>query len=216
MGSSSETSYYGPVRNPWDLGAVPGGSSGGSAAAVAARLAPAATGHRHRRFHPPARSAVRDLRPQTDLWRGVPLRHDRFRLQPRSGRSHGEVRRRPGLAAECHGGIRCARLDLSRARREDYTRDLDAIRSRPRVGLPKEYFAAGLDADVARAVEAAVAEFRETRLRDCGSLRSPTRSLSVPAYYVLAPAEASSNLARYDGARYGYRAPDTAICATCT
>jgi hypothetical protein len=115
MGSSNETSFYGPVHNPWDLDCSPGGSSGGSAASVAARFAPRIGGrtfctgcysHGHRRFYSSARSADQYRWYQADLWQSLALRHDRVRVQPRSGRDHYADRRRRGAGAWRYGRLR--------------------------------------------------------------------------------------------------------------
>ena len=105
MGSSNETSYFGPVRNPWNPQLVPGGSSGGSAAVVAARLAPLRHRHGHRRLDPAAGGAVRHHGLQAHLWARLPLRHDRLRLEPGSGRNAHRLGRGCGAGAACHGRL---------------------------------------------------------------------------------------------------------------
>jgi aspartyl-tRNA(Asn)/glutamyl-tRNA(Gln) amidotransferase subunit A len=210
MGSSSETSYFGPVRNPWNVEYVPGGSSGGSAAAVAARLVPAATGTDTGGSirQPAALSGVCGLKPTY----GVCSRYGLIAFAS-SLDTPGPFAQ---TAEDCavllsamagHDARDSTSLDRPR---EDYARLLSApAGAKPlaglRIGMPKEYFGAGIDADVAAAVEAAIAEFRRLGASTVG-VSLPNVELSVPVYYVIAPAEASSNLARFDGVRYGHRA----------
>ncbi|OIP10122.1 MAG: aspartyl/glutamyl-tRNA amidotransferase subunit A [Betaproteobacteria bacterium CG2_30_68_42] len=212
MGSSSETSFFGPVRNPWDTGRVPGGSSGGSAAAVAAGLAPAATGTDTGGSirQPAALCGVSGLKPTY----GVVSRYGMIAFA--SSLDQGGPMAR--LAADCawllnamagHDARDSTSLDRPP---EDYARDLDKPLAGLRVGLPREFFAEGLDGDVARAVEAALGEIRRLGASTV-EVSLPNMALSVPAYYVIAPAEASSNLSRFDGVRYGYRAPHYADLA---
>jgi len=215
MGSSNENSAFGPVRNPWDTRAVPGGSSGGSAAAVAARLAPAAT----------ATDTGGSIR-QPASFSGV------TGIKPTYGRvsRYGMIAFASSLdqggpmaqsAADCALLLNAMagfdeRDSTSLAREdEDFGRYLDkpwgasGSADKPlaglRIGLPNEYFGAGLADDVRAAVDAALKEY-EALGATLVPVSLPKTELSIPVYYVIAPAEASSNLSRFDGVRYGHRA----------
>ena len=207
MGSSSETSFYGPVRNPWDLDTVPGGSSGGSAAAVAARLVPGAigtdTGGSIRQ--PAALSGICGLKPTY----GVVSRYGMIAFASSLDQGGPLARSAEDLALVLNvmAGFDPRDSTSLDREREDYTRDLGKPLEGLKIGLPEEFFAAGAAPGVVKAVEAAVGEFRKLGCETV-EVRLPNMKLSVPVYYVLAPAEASSNLARYDGVRYGYRAPE--------
>ncbi|WP_425451600.1 Asp-tRNA(Asn)/Glu-tRNA(Gln) amidotransferase subunit GatA [Crenobacter cavernae] len=207
MGSSNENSFYGAVKNPWDLAAIPGGSSGGSAAAVAARLAPAAlgtdTGGSIRQ--PASHCGITGIKPTYGVV-------SRFGMV-----AYASSLDQGGPMAQTAED--CAQLlnviagfderdstSLERAA-EDYTRELGQPLAGLRVGLPREYFADGLASDVARVIENAVAELK-TLGAEVVEVSLPNTELSIPAYYVIAPAEASSNLSRYDGVRYGHRAAE--------
>jgi len=207
MGSSSETSHYGPVRNPWDAQTVPGGSSGGSAAAVAARLAAGAigtdTGGSIRQ--PAALSGICGLKPTY----GVVSRYGMIAFASSLDQG-GPMARSAGdlaLLLNVMAGHDPRDSTSLEREREDYTRQLATPIKGLKIGLPKEFFATGAAPAVAKVVEAAVAEYRRLGCETV-EVSLPNMKLSVPVYYVLAPAEASSNLARYDGVRYGYRAPD--------
>jgi len=207
MGSSNETSYYGPVRNPWDVNTVPGGSSGGSAAAVAARLAPGAigtdTGGSIRQ--PAALSGICGLKPTY----GVVSRYGMVAFASSLDQGGPLARSAEDLALLLNvmAGFDPRDSTSLEREREDYTRELGTRVKGLRIGLPEEFFAKGASPDVVRAVEAAVGEFRKLGCETV-EVSLPNMKLSVPVYYVLAPAEASSNLARFDGVRYGYRAPE--------
>ncbi len=217
MGSSNENSAFGVVRNPWDTRAVPGGSSGGSAAAVAARLAPAAT----------ATDTGGSIR-QPASFSGV------TGIKPTYGRvsRYGMIAFASSLdqagpmaqsAADCAlllgamGGF--DERDSTSLQRpdEDYTRLIgqafgaDAPAGKPlaglRIGLPKEYFGDGLANDVRAAVDAALKQY-EALGATLVPVSLPKTELSIPVYYVIAPAEASSNLSRFDGVRFGHRASE--------
>ena len=206
MGSSSETSRFGPVRNPWDLRCVPGGSSGGSAAAIAARLAPAAlgtdTGGSIRQ--PAAHCGISGLKPTY----GIVSRYGMIAYASSLDQGGPMAKSAADLALLLNVLAGFDARDSTSLERppEDYARNLERPLTGLRIGLPKEYFAEGLAEEVGRTIQAALREL--TRL-GCTTVEVslPQTKLSVPAYYVLAPAEASSNLARYDGVRYGYRAP---------
>ncbi len=209
MGSSSETSHYGPVRNPWDVDTVPGGSSGGSAAAVAARLAPGAigtdTGGSIRQ--PAALSGICGLKPTY----GVVSRYGMIAFASSLDQGGPLARSAEDLALLLNVMAGFDPRDSTSLDREheDYTRELGKPLKGLKIGLPREFFAEGAAPGVVKAVEAAVAEFRKLGCETV-EVSLPNMKLSVPVYYVLAPAEASSNLARYDGVRYGYRAPEYA------
>jgi aspartyl-tRNA(Asn)/glutamyl-tRNA(Gln) amidotransferase subunit A len=209
MGSSSETSHYGPVRNPWDVNTVPGGSSGGSAAAVAARLAPGAigtdTGGSIRQ--PAALSGICGLKPTY----GVVSRYGMIAFASSLDQGGPLARSAEDLALLLNvmAGFDPRDSTSLDREREDYTRELGKPVEGLKIGLPEEFFAKGASPDVVKAVEAAVTEFRKLGCETV-EVSLPNMKLSVPVYYVLAPAEASSNLARYDGVRYGYRAPEYA------
>ena len=209
MGSSNETSFFGPVKNPWDERAVPGGSSGGSAAAVAARLAPAATGTDTGGSirQPAALTGITGLKPTY----GVVSRFGliAFASSLDQGGPMAPSAEDCALLMNVMAGFDARDSTSLERPAEDYTRDLDRPLAGLRIGLPREYFGAGLAADVGRAVEAALAEYRRLGAETV-EVSLPNTRLSVPVYYVLAPAEASSNLSRYDGVRYGYRAAEYA------
>ncbi|HEX7382062.1 MAG TPA: Asp-tRNA(Asn)/Glu-tRNA(Gln) amidotransferase subunit GatA [Nevskiaceae bacterium] len=205
MGSSNETSFYGPVKNPWDTARVPGGSSGGSAAAVAASLAAAATatdtGGSIRQ--PAALTGLTGIKPTY----GRVSRYGMIAFA--SSLDQGGVIAHSAEDAACVLGAMVGfdERDSTSVDRpsEDYVAALDKPLAGLRIGLPAEYFAEGLDAAVGDAVRAAAKVLEELGAR-CTEVQLPHSMLSVPAYYVIAPAEASSNLSRYDGVRYGYRA----------
>jgi len=215
MGSSSETGFFGPVKNPWDRTRVAGGSSGGSAAAVAARIAPVAigtdTGGSIRQ--PAALTGICGLKPTY----GVVSRYGMiaFASSLDQGGPMGKSAEDLALMLNVMAGFDARDSTSLERPAEDYTRLLDAPvagdRAKPlgglRIGVPKEYFGAGLGADVGAAVEAALAQFEILGARRI-PISLPNSGLSVPAYYVIAPAEASSNLSRFDGVRYGYRAAE--------
>jgi aspartyl-tRNA(Asn)/glutamyl-tRNA(Gln) amidotransferase subunit A len=212
MGSSSESSFYGPVRNPWNPDCVPGGSSGGSAAAVACRMAPAATGTDTGGSirQPAALSGVCGLKPTY----GVVSRYGMIAFASSLDQGGPFARSAEDLAILLNAMAGFDPRDSTSIQRapEDYARDLEKPLSGLRVGVPKEHFGEGLAADVGAAVEAALAQLEKLGAKRI-PVELPNSSLSVPAYYVIAPAEASSNLSRFDGARYGYRAKDYADLA---
>ncbi len=207
MGSSNETSYYGVVKNPWNTAVVPGGSSGGSAAAVAARLAPAATGT-------DTGGSIRQPASLTNL----------TGLKPSYGRvsRYGMI----AFASSLDQGGPMARTAEDAALMlnvmagfdprdstsvdepvPDYTKSLNNDIKGLRIGLPREYFSKGLSSEVAKVIETAIAEYKKLGAQVV-EVSLPNSQLAIPCYYVLAPAEASSNLSRFDGARYGFRARD--------
>ncbi len=207
MGSSTESSYFGPVHNPWDLDRVPGGSSGGSAAAVAARLTPLATctdtGGSIRQ--PAAMCGITGIKPTYG-------RVSRFGLVAfASSLDQGGIMARSaedaafGLAAMAGFDPRDS-TSIDRPV-EDYPAKLMDSIAGLRIGIPKEYFDPGLDADVAARVHEALAVF-EGLGAILGDISLPHAPLSIPVYYVVAPAECSSNLSRYDGVRFGHRTQD--------
>ena len=207
MGSSNETSFYGPVKNPWDTAAVPGGSSGGSACAVAARMAPAATGTDTGGSirQPAALCGISGLKPTY----GLVSRYGMIAFASSLDQGGPMAKSAEDLALMLNVMAGFDARDSTSLEREpeDYTRDLEKPLEGLRIGLPKEYFVKEIDEDVARAVEAAIGQYRKMGAKTV-EVSLPNTKLSVPVYYVLAPAEASSNLSRFDGVRYGYRAPD--------
>jgi aspartyl-tRNA(Asn)/glutamyl-tRNA(Gln) amidotransferase subunit A len=209
MGSSNETSHFGPVRNPWDTERVPGGSSGGSAAAVAAGLAPAATGTDTGGSirQPAAMCNLTGLKPTY----GVVSRYGMIAYASSLDQGGPLARSAEDCALLLNVMAGFDARDSTSLDRpaEDYARDLDKPLTGLRIGLPREFFGDGCDAGVMRCVEEALAEYRRLGAETV-EVGLPNMKLAVPAYYVIAPAEASSNLSRYDGVRYGYRAPEYA------
>ena len=205
MGSSNETSYFGPVKNPWDISAVPGGSSGGSAAVIAARLAPAATGTDTGGSirQPAALCGITGLKPTY----GLCSRYGMIAFASSLDQAGPMAKSAEDCAMLLNAMVGFDARDSTSLDRpkEDYTRDLAKPLAGLKIGLPKEYFAAGLSNEVGLAVAAALEAYRKLGAVTI-DISLPKTELSVPVYYVLAPAEASSNLSRFDGVRYGYRA----------
>jgi aspartyl-tRNA(Asn)/glutamyl-tRNA(Gln) amidotransferase subunit A len=207
MGSSNETSFFGPVRNPWDTERVPGGSSGGSAAAVAARLAPAATGTDTGGSirQPAALCNLTGLKPTY----GVVSRYGMIAFASSLDQAGPMAASAEDCALLLNTMVGFDERDSTSLDRpaEDYTGPLEQPLNGLRIGLPKEFFGAGCDAEVMAAVRAAIGEYEKLGATTV-EVSLPNSHLSVPAYYVIAPAEASSNLSRFDGVRYGFRAED--------
>lgn len=204
MGSTTESSYYGKTHNPWDLSRIPGGSSGGSAAVVAARLAPAAlgsdTGGSIRQ--PASHCGITGLKPTYGII-------SRFGMVAYAS-SFDQAGPMAQTAEDCAIMLNTmASFDtndstsLDRAK-EDYTRDLNKPLTGVKIGLPKEYFGEGCDSEVQKNIQAACDILKKQGVEFI-DISLPNTELCIPAYYVLACAEASTNLSRFDGVRYGYR-----------
>lgn len=204
MGSSNETSYYGPVKNPWDLQTVAGGSSGGSAAAVAGYLAPAATGTDTGGSirQPAALCGISGIKPTY----GRVSRYGMIAFASSLDQGGPLAKSSEDLALLLNVMAGFDKLDSTSVDQPvpDYTASLNDSIEGLRIGLPKEYFGEGLDKDVEMGIQAAIKEY-EKMGATFHEISLPHTSLSIPAYYVIAPAECSSNLARYDGVRFGYR-----------
>lgn len=207
MGSSNENSYYGPVKNPWDLERVPGGSSGGSAASVAAYLTPAAT----------ATDTGGSIRQPAALTNTTGLKPTYGRVSRYGMIAFASSLDQGGLIAQTAEDVAML-LNVMAGFDEkdstsvdkpvpDYTKTLrDSIKGL-RIGVPKEFFGKGLDPDVEKNIRDALKEYEKLGAT-LHEITLPNSPLSIPAYYVVAPAECSSNLARYDGVRFGYRCQD--------
>jgi aspartyl-tRNA(Asn)/glutamyl-tRNA(Gln) amidotransferase subunit A len=205
MGSSNENSHFGPVKNPWDTAAVPGGSSGGSATAVAARLAPAATGTDTGGSirQPASFTGVCGLRPTY----GRVSRYGMvaFASSLDQGGALAKTALDLALMLEVMAGFDERDSTCMDRPVERYSTMLEGGVKGLRIGLPREYFNKDLAPDVAAPIRAAIDELVK-RGATTVEVTLPNQHLSVPVYYVLAPAEASSNLSRFDGVRYGFRA----------
>ncbi|MDD1622405.1 MAG: Asp-tRNA(Asn)/Glu-tRNA(Gln) amidotransferase subunit GatA [Methylococcaceae bacterium] len=204
MGSSNENSFYGPVRNPWDTDCVPGGSSGGSAVAVAARLAPAATGTDTGGSirQPAALCGITGLKPTygrvsrygmiayaSSLDQGGPM-----------ARSAEDA----ALLMQVMAGFDPKDSTSVEQAVPDYSACLNDSLQGLKIGLPKQFFSSALNSQMAAAIQAAVDEYRKLGA-EVKEVDMPNLELAIPAYYVIASAECSSNLSRYDGVRFGYR-----------
>ncbi|MFV8834651.1 Asp-tRNA(Asn)/Glu-tRNA(Gln) amidotransferase subunit GatA [Aquisalimonas sp.] len=204
MGSSNETSFYGPVKNPWDTAAVPGGSSGGSAAAVAAGLVPAATGTDTGGSirQPAALCGITGLKPTY----GRVSRYGMiaFASSLDQGGPMARTAEDCALLLEGMAGFDARDSTSVESPVPRYSEALNGDLTGLKVGLPKEYFGEGLDGDVARVIDEAIAEYRKLGV-EFREISLANTELAVPAYYVIAPAECSSNLSRFDGVRFGYR-----------
>ena len=209
MGSSNENSYYGPVSNPWNKECVPGGSSGGSAAVVAARFAPAATGTDTGGSirQPAAFCGLTGIKPTY----GRVSRYGMIAFASSLDQAGPMARSAQDCAYLLQAMAGADERDSTSSDQavDDYVGAVtDGLGGKPldglRIGLPTEYFAEGLDVAIEQAIRDAVGELEKLGAT-VKEVSLPNQALCVPAYYVVAPAEASSNLSRFDGVRYGYR-----------
>ncbi len=204
MGSSNETSFYGPVRNPWDTERVPGGSSGGSAAAVAARLTPLATGTDTGGSirQPAALTGITGIKPtygRVSRWGMIA-----FASSLDQGGAMAPSAEDAAFLLGAMAGFDPRDSTSVDRPVDDYLARLEDDIAGLKIGLPKEYFTEDLDAGMAKVLEEALAVLRGLGA-EVREISLPHAHLAVPAYYVVAPAECSSNLSRYDGVRFGYR-----------
>lgn len=204
MGSSNETSWYGPVKNPWATDSVPGGSSGGSAAAVAAQLAPASTasdtGGSIRQ--PAAFCGLTGIKPtygRVSRWGMIAYASSLDQAGVIARTAEDAALLLNTMASYDAKDSTCIEREVP-----DYSAELNKPLTGLRIGVPKEYFGEGLNAGVAACVEAAIKTY-ESLGASIHSISLPHTHLAVPSYYVIAPAEASANLSRFDGVRYGHR-----------
>jgi len=207
MGSSNETSYYGPVKNPWNHDCVPGGSSGGSAAAVAARLIPAATGTDTGGSirQPAALCGVTGIKPTY----GRVSRYGMIAFASSLDQGGPITRTAEDAAMMLNAMAGFDQRDSTSVDRAvpDYTHHLTDDIKGLKIGVPREYFEEGLDDRVRAVIEAALSEY-ESLGAERVEISLPNSAIAVPTYYVVAPAECSSNLSRFDGVRFGYRCAD--------
>ena len=208
MGSSNENSAYRPVKNPWDTARVPGGSSGGSAAAVAARLAPAATGTDTGGSirQPASFCGITGIKPtygRASRWGMIAYASSLDQAGPMARTAEDCALL---LSALCgpDPDRDSTSLDVPA---EDFTRSLNDGIEGLRIGVPREFFGEGLAADVRAAVDGALKALQQFGARVV-EISLPRTELAIPVYYIIAPAEASSNLARFDGVKFGHRARD--------
>ena len=207
MGSSNENSAFGAVRNPWDMARVPGGSSGGSAAAVAAGIVPAATGTDTGGSirQPASFCGITGIKPTY----GVVSRYGMIAYASSLDQGGPMARTAQDCALLLNAMAGFDALDATSLQRapEDYTRDLAQPLDGLRIGVPAGWLGEGVSADVRAAVEAGLLALEKLGARRVG-VSLPHAQYAIAAYYVIAPAEASSNLSRYDGVRYGHRAAE--------
>ncbi|MGJ3494310.1 Asp-tRNA(Asn)/Glu-tRNA(Gln) amidotransferase subunit GatA [Piscirickettsia salmonis] len=205
MGSSNETSFYGTSKNPWDTNKVPGGSSGGSASAVAARQTPAAlgtdTGGSIRQ--PASLCGITGLKPTYGRISRFGMIAYASSLDQAGPMTH--TAEDAAIMLKAMAGFDPKDSTSVDHPVEDYTKNLNQSLEGIRIGLPKEYFSDGLDSQVEKQIQLAIAEYEKLGAKIC-EVSLPTTQFAVPAYYVIAPAECSSNLARMDGVRFGHRA----------
>ncbi|MCZ6828202.1 MAG: Asp-tRNA(Asn)/Glu-tRNA(Gln) amidotransferase subunit GatA [Gammaproteobacteria bacterium] len=209
MGSSTESSYYGATRNPWDTESVPGGSSGGSAVVVAAGFAPAATGTDTGGSirQPAALCGISGIKPT--YGRVSRLGMVAFASSLDQAGPLARTAQDCALLLSAMAGYDPADSTSAQRDAEDFSAGLEQAISGLKIGIPAEYFSAGLDSGIAAVIQTSLKEFAQ-RGAILVDISLPHTALSVPAYYVIAPAEASTNLSRYDGVRYGYRCEDPA------
>ncbi|MES9823297.1 MAG: Asp-tRNA(Asn)/Glu-tRNA(Gln) amidotransferase subunit GatA [Candidatus Thiodiazotropha endolucinida] len=207
MGSSNETSHYGPVRNPWDRDRVPGGSSGGSAAAVAARLAVAGTGTDTGGSirQPAALCGITGLKPtygRVSRFGMIAFASSLDQAGPMTRSAEDAALLLQAMAGFDSRDSTCADQPVP-----DYSTTLNDSLRGLKIGLPREYFDAGLDSAVAASIDGAIGLYKQLGA-EVVDISLPNTALAVPTYYVVAPAECSSNLSRFDGVRFGYRCED--------
>lgn len=204
MGSSNENSYFGAVKNPWDPSCVPGGSSGGSAAAVATRLTPMATGTDTGGSirQPASLCGITGIKPSY----GRVSRYGMiaFASSLDQGGPMTQTAEDAALVLNAIAGFDVKDSTSAEEAVPDFTGKLGDDLKGLKIGLPKEFFGDGLNHEVEKVVQTAIDEYKKLGA-EIVDVSLPNSSLAIPCYYVLAPAEASSNLSRYDGVRYGYR-----------
>jgi aspartyl-tRNA(Asn)/glutamyl-tRNA(Gln) amidotransferase subunit A len=207
MGSSNETSFYGAVKNPWDINRVPGGSSGGSAAVIAARLAPIATGTDTGGSirQPAALCNLTGLKPtygRISRYGMIAFASSLDQAGPMANSAEDAALLLNEMAGFDERDSTSVDRDVP-----DYTASLNNPLDGLRIGLPKEFFGEGLDTDIATTIDAAIKTY-ESLGATVKEITLPNTDLAIPTYYVVAPAECSSNLSRMDGVRFGYRCAD--------